>query len=51
MQVMLGIQNVKNEVLNTWLLSAVCSQATSFPEEGFGSCFLEEFFKEWLFSL
>jgi len=27
----------KNQVLNTWLLSAVYNQATTFPEQGFGS--------------
>jgi hypothetical protein len=36
---MLGVQNTKYQVLNTWLLSAVYSQATTFPEQSFGSWF------------
>jgi len=36
MQSMLGIRNTKYQLRNTWLLSAVYSQATAFPEQGFG---------------
>jgi hypothetical protein len=37
MQDMLDIQNTKNQVLSTWLLSAGYSLTTTIPEQGFGS--------------
>jgi hypothetical protein len=42
----LGVQDTKIQILNTWLLSAVYSQASSSPEQGFGSWFLEDCVKK-----